>query len=200
MCSFWTRDSARNHRRYARNNPCCWLELRMPASGNAHLRVLFHAKKFCRHDRPAKTNRIKTSDLAAGPATRPRSGAWAKLRDAAQSHDGRARQFCRPYECVNELPHPLIPADAGIPTLPNCRDIQWAEAGSPRPRGRAGGEAGVLICFFHRPYTAARRSLRRALRSKNSAWLMTAETAEGWNGLAIKKAGSGRSPVRNRSG
>jgi hypothetical protein len=49
-------------------------------------------------------------------------------------------------------------------------------------------------------YAVARRSLRWALRSKNNAWLMTAETAEGWNGLAIKNAGSGRSPVRNRSG
>jgi hypothetical protein len=28
-------------------------------------------------------------------------------------------------------------------------------------------------------YAVARRSLRRALRSKNSAWLMTAETAAG---------------------
>ena len=44
------------------------------------------------------------------------------------------------YERVKELPHPLIPADAGIQTLPNCTDVYGAKAGSPRPRGRAGGE------------------------------------------------------------
>src|SRR5271166_2394225 len=45
-----------------------------------------------------------------------------------------------------------------------------------------------------------RRSRLFAVRSKKSAWLATAETVAGWNGLAIKKAGSGRSPVRKRSG
>jgi hypothetical protein len=39
-----------------------------------------------------------------------------------------------------------------------------------------------------------------ALREKNSAWLAIAETIAGWNGFAIRKAGSGRSPVRKRSG
>ena len=46
----------------------------------------------------------------------------------------------------------------------------------------------------------ARTSRRRALCWKNKAWLMTADTFAGWNGLAIRKAGSGRSPVRKRSG
>jgi hypothetical protein len=41
---------------------------------------------------------------------------------------------------------------------------------------------------------------RLALCWKNSAWLITAETFAGWNGFAIRKAGSGRSPVRKRSG
>ena len=45
-----------------------------------------------------------------------------------------------------------------------------------------------------------RRSRRLALRSKNSAWLAIADTVEGWNGFAIRNAGSGRSPVRKRSG
>jgi hypothetical protein len=40
----------------------------------------------------------------------------------------------------------------------------------------------------------------RELRWKNSAWLATAETIAGWNGFEIRKAGSGRSPVRKRSG
>jgi hypothetical protein len=39
-----------------------------------------------------------------------------------------------------------------------------------------------------------------ALRSKNSAWLTRAETVDCWYGLETRKAGSGRSPVRKRSG
>ena len=40
----------------------------------------------------------------------------------------------------------------------------------------------------------------RELRWKNSAWLATAETMAGWKGFEIRNAGSGRSPVRKRSG
>jgi hypothetical protein len=48
---------------------------------------------------------------------------------------------------------------------------------------------------------AATRGVRlRELRWKNSAWLATAETIAGWNGFEIRNAGSGRSPVRKRSG
>jgi hypothetical protein len=39
-----------------------------------------------------------------------------------------------------------------------------------------------------------------ALRSKNSAWLTSAETVDCWYGLETRNAGSGRSPVRKRSG
>jgi hypothetical protein len=39
-----------------------------------------------------------------------------------------------------------------------------------------------------------------ALRSKNNAWLTSAETVDCWYGLETRKAGSGRSPVRKRSG
>jgi hypothetical protein len=60
--------------------------------------------------------------------------------------------------------------------------------------------APIAFLLIKRCYTVARRSRRAALRSKNSAWLMTAETIAGWNGFAIRNAGSGRSPVRNRSG
>jgi hypothetical protein len=35
---------------------------------------------------------------------------------------------------------------------------------------------------------------------KNNAWPMAAFTVSGWNGLVIKKVGSGRSPVSSRSG
>lgn len=48
---------------------------------------------------------------------------------------------------------------------------------------------------------AAARAVRlRELRWKNSAWLATADTIAGWNGFEIRNAGSGRSPVRKRSG
>ena len=36
--------------------------------------------------------------------------------------------------------------------------------------------------------------------SKNSAWAIAAFTVERWNGLVIRKVGSGRSPVSSRSG
>ncbi len=50
-------------------------------------------------------------------------------------------------------------------------------------------------------HDAAARAVRlRELRWKNSAWLATADTIAGWNGFEIKNAGSGRSPVRKRSG
>jgi hypothetical protein len=38
------------------------------------------------------------------------------------------------YECVKELPHPLIPADAGIQTLPTARIFNRQSLG-PRVRG-----------------------------------------------------------------
>ncbi len=49
------------------------------------------------------------------------------------------------------------------------------------------------------PYATLGARLRE-LRWKNSAWLATAETIAGWNGFEIRNAGSGRSPVRKRSG
>jgi hypothetical protein len=49
-------------------------------------------------------------------------------------------------------------------------------------------------------YAVGCRSRGRALRPKNNAWLATAETTASWNGLAIRNAGSGRCPVRKRSG
>ncbi len=54
---------------------------------------------------------------------------------------------------------------------------------------------------FEKSYEAAARGARiREFRWKNSAWLTTADTMAGWNGFEIRNAGSGRSPVRNRSG
>ena len=57
-------------------------------------------------------------------------------------------------------------------------------------------QAPFLLC-----YAAGAFDVRlRELRWKNSAWLATADTIAGWNGFEIRNAGSGRSPVRKRSG
>ena len=68
----------------------------------------------------------------------------------------------------------------------------------------ARGEARRIISKLTLPYfdqpVAARGARLRELRWKNSAWLATAETIAGWNGFEIRNAGSGRSPVRKRSG
>ena len=50
------------------------------------------------------------------------------------------------------------------------------------------------------PTRGAVCSRRPARRSKNSAWLMTALRLSTLKGLAIRKAGSGGSPIKNRSG
>jgi hypothetical protein len=83
---------------------------------------------------------------------------------------------------------------------------------APRPRARESKQAGVRsgqADYHTRKFSGSRRRERyavgcrsrgRALRPKNNAWLATAETTASWNGLAIRNAGSGRCPVRKRSG
>jgi hypothetical protein len=58
----------------------------------------------------------------------------------------------------------------------------------------------LLRDFSFDQEAAARGARLRELRWKNSAWLATADTIAGWNGFEIRNAGSGRSPVRKRSG
>ena len=58
----------------------------------------------------------------------------------------------------------------------------------------------ISIQYLFDQEAAARGARLRELRWKNNAWLATAETIAGWNGFEIKNAGSGRSPVRKRSG
>ena len=68
-------------------------------------------------------------------------------------------------------------------------------------RRRAVKRAGLISTAKDCNQEAAARGARlRELRWKNSAWLATAETIAGWNGFEIRNAGSGRSPVRKRSG
>ena len=40
------------------------------------------------------------------------------------------------------LPHPLIPADAGIQTLPSCMDFQWGKVWVPASAGTNGWQLG----------------------------------------------------------
>jgi hypothetical protein len=65
---------------------------------------------------------------------------------------------------------------------------------------RAVKQAGFLMQSDLDQEAAARGARLRELRWKNRAWLATAETIAGWNGFEIRNAGSGRSPVRKRSG
>ena len=88
-----------------------------------------------------------------------------------------------------------------------------AQAGPVRRRKEKRRTAPFASGICHR-YHAVRLRLRsqatppqatlgvrlRELRWKNKAWLATAETIAGWNGFEIRNAGSGRSPVRKRSG
>src|SRR5271169_355956 len=78
--------------------------------------------------------------------------------------------------------------------------IQW-----PHRQGEKNGREDLPASqlrgqILSEDYAATCRSRRCALRPKNSAWLATAETTASWNGLAIRNAGSGRWPVRKRSG
>src|SRR3546814_16615519 len=47
---------------------------------------------------------------------------------------------------------------------------------------------------------SAAAQFMRALLSKNRAWLIADFTVPSWKGLVIRTVGSGRSPVRRRSG
>ena len=84
------------------------------------------------------------------------------------------RPFERPYIAKN-------------PTRPSTRRINSID--------------GLASAHHHsrRAYATLGARLRE-LRWKNSAWLATADTIAGWNGFEIRNAGSGRSPVRKRSG
>jgi hypothetical protein len=86
------------------------------------------------------------------------------------------------------------------------RQIRCAADGGSKRNRRAPSERAENIQLSkisnsQRRSQAAGLGIRlRELRWKNKAWLTTAETMAGWNGFEIRNAGSGRSPVRNRSG
>ena len=77
---------------------------------------------------------------------------------------------------------------------------RWFGAQRHSPADGAAGEPSETEILQPDQAITGGRCPRVALRWKNSAWLTTAETVAGWNGFAIRKAGSGRWPVRKRSG
>src|ERR1700756_1209721 len=79
--------------------------------------------------------------------------------------------------------------DPRFPSSSRIKKSRHALAKARRSKLRGGATASQEA--------AALGARLRELRWKNSAWLATAETMAGWNGLEIKNAGSGRSPVRN---
>jgi hypothetical protein len=83
-----------------------------------------------------------------------------------------------------------------------CR--YWGAPGGKKTArlcGHAGSNAKATKSNNDPDQEAAALGARlRELRWKNSAWLATAETMAGWKGFEIRNAGSGRSPVRKRSG
>ena len=82
----------------------------------------------------------------------------------------------------------------------SCRVAVAALCAGQKNPARFGLRAGSKTRSKVVQDAAALGARLRELRWKNSAWLATAETIAGWNGFEIRKAGSGRSPVRKRSG
>src|SRR5687768_1201177 len=79
----------------------------------------------------------------------------------------------------------------------HCRDVR-SKSGISQAKKEGGP-------FRDRQSVQGRRNSRcyaaaREPSSKNSAWLISAFTMSGLNGLVTRKVGSGRSPVSNRSG
>src|SRR6266446_7021434 len=101
---------------------------------------------------------------------------------------------------------PAAPCFLSKSTMP-CVAAAWLCAAAARQHAAAAKnparhEARRIFLMQSGPdqEAAARGARLRELRWKNRAWLATAETIAGWNGLEIRNAGSGRSPVRKRSG
>jgi hypothetical protein len=114
------------------------------------------------------------------PSFPPSPRAWSVIAGAADGPIGCALTFLfvttrRGHERANQNRPAFVPVKSTI-----TREIQWLSR--------------------RECYAVGCRSRGRALRPKNNAWLATAETTASWNGLAIRNAGSGRWPVRKRSG
>ena len=111
------------------------------------------------------------------------------------------------FFCRSHLAH--RPANAGL-RLQSRLQIDWRTVGASAHHKKSDAPFSAPDQFDRRPRFstppfatcryATLGALLRELRWKNSAWLATAETIAGWNGFEIRNAGSGRSPVRKRSG
>jgi hypothetical protein len=118
-----------------------------------------------------------------------------KRRSLGPSWPFKARDKSRPNAHQRSLAKAI--ANMVMPVVPYPLAFDLAVASGTARRGRAEPTQTSRTC----PQDAAALAARlRELRWKNSAWLATAETIAGWNGFEIKNAGSGRSPVRKRSG
>lgn len=129
-----------------------------------------------------------------------RSGA---VTDGSKKKSGGLRNIpVKPasYQKPVSPPAPNRPAHGGVavvmPAAPLFsflfRSLNQTKSRSHRLR--------LETACMQRDQDAAAFGLLLELRWKNRAWLATADTMAGWNGLEIRNAGSGRSPVRKRSG
>ena len=155
-------------------------------------------------------------DLLAGRARGEggNGGRSPHQRAISEGVPGKSKRFRHYFQKARaRIRDPLRPAWAGG-RFSNAQPDQWREAAGTgsteaeaegfRKNGRAGSRETIRLPAQDPgkswSYAITRRWPRVALRWKNSAWLTTADTVAGWNGLAIRKAGSGRCPVRKRSG
>jgi hypothetical protein len=70
---------------------------------------------------------------------------------------------------VKDLPHPLIPADAGIQTLPNCTDFGSGKAWVPASAGTSGCGTALLISLKKIEFVLAKMEVFTHLRGKGAA-------------------------------
>jgi hypothetical protein len=157
----------------------------------------------------AGTEASRTAGLRpARPIPRDR---WLGLKIMAisQEQDGGSH-----VDGVTGRHSPLPPCSAGQTVVVSNADhdffcaLRWRRPRVGRPPRRQGkkNRPQAVLRAIDFPNSKRGQAItggrwpRVALRWKNSAWLTTAETVAGWNGLAIRKAGSGRCPVRKRSG
>src|ERR1700690_4368513 len=136
------------------------------------------------------TNRGSASSLPAlgdlaGRRQRPEIFEHRRLHPAPDLHTRLERKSDRPHQVIDGV----SPANS--------------YAGEFHSRHKKRTRHGASVCFCLPWMVSCQATLGerlRELRWKNSAWLATADTIAGWNGLEIRNAGSGRSPVRKRSG
>ncbi len=110
--------------------------------------------------------------------------------------------MCASYPKPVNPPAPNRPAYGGVAVVMPAAPLFFVST-IQSSKEKAGTRITAFRLFLiaaNRVQDAAARGRLLELRWKNNAWLATADTMAGWNGFEIRKAGSGRSPVRKRSG